>query len=60
MVEMAFEGVALRNAKRFCDILHTTETYSAAKMQAYQRRLLERVLRHAKDEVPFYETRINL
>lgn len=60
MVEMAFEGAALRNAKRFCDILNNTETYSAAKMQAYQRRLLERLLQHAKTEVPFYETRINL
>lgn len=57
---MAFEGAALRNAKRFCVILHNTETYSAAKMQAYQRRLLERLLQHAKTEVPFYETRINL
>lgn len=56
---MLLEGPALRNAVRFAEILQNTQTYSPAKMQAYQRRLLDRLLRHAKAEVPFYETRLN-
>ncbi|MEP0519772.1 MAG: hypothetical protein ABJO09_07635 [Hyphomicrobiales bacterium] len=56
---MAFDGVVLRNALKFTEILHNTEIYSAAKMQAYQRRLLKRLVYHAKAEVPFYETRLN-
>lgn len=56
---MALEGAALRNAVRFVDILRNTETYSNAQMQAYQRRLLNRLLRHAKAEVPFYKKRLN-
>lgn len=56
---MALEGAALRNAVRFVDILRNTETYSNAQMQAYQRRLLDRLLRHAKAEVPFYKKRLN-
>lgn len=56
---MALDGATLRNALRFVEILHNTETYPAAKMQAYQRRLLERLVRHARAEVPFYATRLN-
>ncbi|MFK8034235.1 MAG: hypothetical protein AB8B94_08830, partial [Hyphomicrobiales bacterium] len=56
---MPLEGAAFRNAVRFAEILHNTERYTAPQMQAYQRRLLERLVRHAKAEVPFYETRLN-
>lgn len=56
---MPLEGAALRNAVKFTEILKNTETYSPSQMQAYQRRLLERLVRHAKAEVPFYETRLN-
>lgn len=56
---MPLEGAALRNAVRFVEILRNTEHYTAPQMQAYQRRLLERLVRHAKAEVPFYETRLN-
>ena len=56
---MALDDATLRNAVRFVEILHNTETYPAAKMQTYQRRLLERLVRHAKAEVPFYATRLD-
>lgn len=51
----AIRGKALK----FVEILKTTDTFSAEKMQAYQRRLMERLVRHAKAEVPFYDSRLN-
>lgn len=39
--------------------LHRTQYYSPDKMQAYQRRLLAPLLRHARQEVPFYATRLD-
>lgn len=56
---MSNEDATRRKALKFVEILKTTETLSAEKMQAYQRRLMERLVRHAKAEVPFYEKRLN-
>lgn len=56
---MALKGAALENAVRFVEVLQRTETYSAARMQAYQRSLLDRLIRHAKAEVPFYASRLD-
>lgn len=56
---MALKGAAQEIAVRFADILKNTETYPAARMQIYQRNLLERLIRHARVEVPFYATRLD-
>lgn len=56
---MSNEDAIRRKALKFVEILKTTETFSAEKMQAYQRRLMERLVRHAKAEVPFYDSRLN-
>lgn len=56
---MSNEDAIRRKALKFVEILKTTETFSAEKMQVYQRRLMERLVRHAKAEVPFYENRLN-
>jgi phenylacetate-CoA ligase len=39
---------------KFLDTLRRTQFMPAAQMQDYQRGLLERLLRHAREQVPFY------
>lgn len=56
---MTNEDAASQKAKKFVEILEKTEKLPALKMQAYQRRLQERLVRHAKAQVPFYEKRLN-
>lgn len=56
---MSSDDAVRQKAIKFAEILKTTETLSPSKMQAYQRRLMERLVRHAKTEVPFYENRLN-
>ncbi len=55
---MAWDEKALKTAQKFASALLKTQSYSQARMQAYQRSLLERLVRHARAEVPFYETRL--
>jgi len=40
--------------------LNRTQYYSPDRMRTYQRKLLEPLLRHARQEVPFYATRLDL
>lgn len=40
-------------------VLVRTQFYTADRIQAYQRKLLEPLLRHARQEVPFYTTRLD-
>lgn len=40
------------------EALNRTQYYAPDRMQAYQRKLLEPLLRHARQEVPFYATRL--
>lgn len=56
---MPWDGELLENARRFTEALQKTQTYTADRMQSYQRRLLERLVRHARAEVPFYDTRLD-
>lgn len=56
---MTLDSAVIQKAKKFVEVLKTTETLPPAKMQAYQRRLQERLVRHARQQVPFYETRLN-
>lgn len=56
---MAWDGEVLETARRFTAALQKTQTYSADRMQSYQRGLLDRLVRHAKAEVPFYKTRLD-
>lgn len=49
----------LKAARKFASALERTQYYSAERMQAYQRNLLEPLLRHARAEVPFYEKRLD-
>lgn len=56
---MTTDSAVRQKARKFVEVLKTTETLPPAKMQAYQKRLQERLVRHAKEQVPFYETRLN-
>jgi len=56
---MAWDGELLENARRFTEALQKTQNYTADRMQSYQRGLLERLIRHARAEVPFYGTRLD-
>jgi phenylacetate-CoA ligase len=56
---MAWDDNALKTAQKFATVLLKTQSYSADRMQAYQRSLLERLVRHARAEVPFYRTRLD-
>lgn len=49
----------LAAARQFKNTLSRTQYYPKERMLAYQRRLLEHLLRHARAEVPFYEKRLN-
>jgi phenylacetate-CoA ligase len=49
----------LEAARQFKNTLSRTQYYPKERMLAYQRRLLEHLLRHARAEVPFYEKRLN-
>lgn len=55
---MAWNEQGLDTARRFATALQRTQSYSKDKMQAYQRDLLESVVRHARAQVPFYSTRL--
>lgn len=50
---------ALKTSRNFAKTLERTQYYPADRMQAYQRKLLEPILRHARKEVPFYRTRLS-
>lgn len=56
---MAWDGELLQTARRFATALQKTQFYSKDRMQSYQHGLLERVVRHARAEVPFYKTRLD-
>lgn len=53
------DSATQQKAQKFVEVLKTTETLPPEKLQAYQRRLQERLIRHAKEQVPFYGTRLN-
>lgn len=52
-------AAGLDAARKFASALDRTQYYSAERMRAYQRNLLEPLLRHARAEVPFYEKRLD-
>ncbi len=56
---MSSDDEIRQKAIKFAEILKTTETLPPSKMKAYQRRLMERLVRHARAEVPFYGKRLN-
>lgn len=56
---MTTDNAVRQKARKFVEVLKTTETLPPAKMQVYQRRLQERLVRHAKEQVPFYERRLD-
>ncbi|MEH6725338.1 MAG: hypothetical protein V7703_04200, partial [Hyphomicrobiales bacterium] len=56
---MTPEEFSLKTSRNFAKSLERTQYYSADRMQAYQRKLLEPLLRHARKEVPFYQTRLS-
>ncbi len=56
---MAWDDKALKTARRFATALQKTQSYGEDRRQAYQRSLLERLVRHARAEVPYYETRLD-
>lgn len=45
--------------RNMAKVLGRTQYYPPARMQTYQRKLLEPLLRHARQEVPFYATRLD-
>ncbi len=50
---------SLEIAKKMAKVLNRTQFYAPDKMQTYQRKLLDPLLRHARQEVPFYARRLN-
>lgn len=56
---MTTDNAVRQKARKFVEVLKTTETLPPAKMKVYQRRLQERLVRHAKEQVPFYEKRLD-
>lgn len=56
---MTTDSAVRQKARKFVEVLKTTETLPPEQMQLYQRRLQERLVRHARAQVPFYETRLN-
>lgn len=56
---MTTDSAVRQKARKFVEVLKTTETLPPAKMKVYQRRLQERLVRHAKEQVPFYEKRLD-
>jgi phenylacetate-coenzyme A ligase PaaK-like adenylate-forming protein len=49
-----------RIAEKFVRVLEACENDSRQEMQRYQRSLLERLCRHARKSVPFYEDRLGV
>lgn len=49
----------LEAARKMAIALGRTQYYPPDRMQAYQRKLLEPILHHARQEVPFYATRLD-
>lgn len=52
------DQATLELMRKMAKALDRTQYYTADRMQAYQRKLLEPLLRHARHEVPFYATRL--
>ncbi len=52
------DQATLELMRKMAKALDRTQYYTADRMQAYQRKLLEPLLRHARQEVPFYATRL--
>lgn len=50
---------SLEITRNMANALNRTQYYPPDKMLAYQRKLLEPLLRHASQEVPFYATRLD-
>lgn len=50
---------SLEVTRNMAKALNRTQFYPPDRMQAYQRKLLEPLLRHARQEVPFYATRLD-
>lgn len=50
---------SLEIAQKMAKVLNRTQFYAPDKMQTYQRKLLDPLLRHARQEVPFYARRLN-
>lgn len=53
------DQATLELTRKMAKALNRTQYYPADRMQAYQRKLLEPLLRHARQEVPFYATRLD-
>ncbi|WP_306257912.1 phenylacetate--CoA ligase family protein [Pararhizobium sp. IMCC21322] len=51
---------SLEVTRNMAKALGRTQYYTPDRMQAYQRKLLEPLLHHARKEVPFYATRLDL
>ncbi|MCR9239265.1 MAG: hypothetical protein NXI17_21560 [Alphaproteobacteria bacterium] len=51
--------ISLEVTRNMAKVLGRTQYYPPEKMQAYQRKLLEPLLRHARKEVPFYARRLD-
>ncbi len=49
----------LELTRKMAGALNRTQYYPPEKMLSYQRKLLEPLLRHARQEVPFYATRLD-
>lgn len=56
---MTNNEMTLQASRQFNEALKQTQFYSSERMQAYQRNLLARLVRHAKNNVPFYSTRLD-
>lgn len=53
------DQATLELTRKMAKALNRTQYYPPDRMQAYQRKLLEPLLRHARQEVPFYATRLD-
>lgn len=52
-------SASLEAARKFVSVLEKTQYYPPDQMQIYQRRLLQPLLLHARQEVPFYAKRLD-
>ncbi|MEP0519975.1 MAG: hypothetical protein ABJO09_01385 [Hyphomicrobiales bacterium] len=57
--DLMLNAAGLEAARKFTAVLERTQYYPPERMQAYQRNLLEPLLRHARAEVPFYKKRLD-
>ncbi len=56
---MTLNTASLEVTRNMARALNRTQYYPPDRMQAYQRKLLEPLLHHARQEVPFYATRLD-